>query len=196
MDARRRAYIWSGEEKTTGAVCIVAWDKVTTSKHYGGFGVRNLRAQNQCLLLKLLHRLHSATGSSWTHWVRDHVDLPTMDGDLAGEHWSMLRHLLPIYQNLTVVDVGDGATTSFWRDDWFPMGRLSNNLPALYSHCIKPAAAVRTIIADGLRAHLVPRLTQTATQDLLVLEGMLNQVVLTDNSDCRRSPLIDAVGKL
>ncbi|GJN04266.1 hypothetical protein PR202_ga21799 [Eleusine coracana subsp. coracana] len=67
MDARRRAYIWSGEEKTIGATCMVAWDKVTTPKHCGGLGVRDLQAQNQCLLLKLLHRLHSATDSSWAN---------------------------------------------------------------------------------------------------------------------------------
>ncbi|GJN06003.1 hypothetical protein PR202_ga23686 [Eleusine coracana subsp. coracana] len=64
MDACRRAYIWSGEEKTTGAACMVAWDKVATAKHCGGLDVRNLQAQNQCLLQKLLHRLHLATDSS------------------------------------------------------------------------------------------------------------------------------------
>ncbi|GJN19210.1 hypothetical protein PR202_gb06458 [Eleusine coracana subsp. coracana] len=105
MTARRRAYIWAGDEKTNDAACMVAWDKVTTQKHCGGLGVRNIRMQNQCLLLKLLHRLHTATNSSWASWAREHADIPMMSGALEGEHWTMLRELLPMYQNLTVVNI-------------------------------------------------------------------------------------------
>ncbi|GJN04982.1 hypothetical protein PR202_ga22568 [Eleusine coracana subsp. coracana] len=180
IDALRQAYIWSGEHKTTSAACMVAWGKVTTPKSCGGLDVRDLWAQNQCLILKLLHRLHLADELSWASWVSEHTDIPSMDGHMAGQHCDMLRELLPMYQHLTTVDVGDGATSSFWRDDRLQLGQLSDNLPALFSHCSKPTTAVRTVLADGVRAHLVPRLTRAGEEDLAKLQALLQQTELTD----------------
>ncbi|GJN11419.1 hypothetical protein PR202_ga29612 [Eleusine coracana subsp. coracana] len=113
IDSLRRAYIWVGEEKTSGAMCMVAWDRVAMPKHCGSLGVRDLRAQNQCLLLKLLHHLHSIGDSSWAAWVHEHADIPMMEDDLAGQHWGMLREFMPMYQDLSIVEIDDGATTSF-----------------------------------------------------------------------------------
>jgi hypothetical protein len=36
-----------------------------------------------------------------------------MEGDLCGHHWDALRALLPVYQAITTVSLGDRATTSF-----------------------------------------------------------------------------------
>ncbi|GJN06932.1 hypothetical protein PR202_ga24709 [Eleusine coracana subsp. coracana] len=107
IDSLFGAYIWSGEENTSGATCMVAWDRVATPKHCGGLGVRDLRAQNQCLLLKLLHRLNSIGDSSWVAWVHEHADIPTMEDDLAGQHWGMLGELLPMYQDLSIVEIAE-----------------------------------------------------------------------------------------
>ncbi|GJN24750.1 hypothetical protein PR202_gb12512 [Eleusine coracana subsp. coracana] len=157
MDARRRGFLWSGEDKATGADCLIAWDQVTKPKTHGGLGVRDLPIQNRCLLMKLMHRLHCSADSSWANWVAGLVEIPSMTGDLSGQHWDALRSLLPAYQELTKVSLGDGRTTSFWRDDWSPHGRLADLLPALFSHTRKPAASVSTTLSDGIRRHLVPR---------------------------------------
>lgn len=58
IDNQRRAFLWSGSNKTTRAKCLVSWDVALISKLEGGLGVRDLATQNACLLLKLLHRLH------------------------------------------------------------------------------------------------------------------------------------------
>jgi hypothetical protein len=58
LDARRRAFMWTGAAKATGSQCLVAWTKVCQTKEKGGLSIRELNLQNQCLLLKLLHRLH------------------------------------------------------------------------------------------------------------------------------------------
>jgi hypothetical protein len=39
-----------------------------------------------------------------------------MDGGMGEHHWSALRALLPVYQAITTVSLGDGAMTSFWSD--------------------------------------------------------------------------------
>jgi len=46
-------------------------------------------------------------------------------GGPLGEHWNLVRSLLPLYQAITVVDVGDGKDTSFWYDAWHNEDALS-----------------------------------------------------------------------
>lgn len=65
IDQRRRVFLWSGCDSTNGAKCLVAWERACLSKEDGGLGICQLHAQNACLLLKLLHRLHHPAGSSW-----------------------------------------------------------------------------------------------------------------------------------
>ena len=82
----------------------------------GGLGIKDLAIQNICLLLKLLHKLHAGQQSSWATWVRQHTCLASLTGDLQGAHWDYMRSLLPLYQAVTTVTVGDGQSTSFWHD--------------------------------------------------------------------------------
>jgi hypothetical protein len=42
LDQRRRAFIWSGADKTTGAQCLIAWPNVCLPKERGGLGIRDL----------------------------------------------------------------------------------------------------------------------------------------------------------
>jgi hypothetical protein len=73
-------------------------------------------------LLKLLHRLHSLSESSWAAWVQENADIVSMDGLLASDHWDSLHNPLSAYQDLTTVALGNGRTTSFWHDAWLPSG--------------------------------------------------------------------------
>ncbi|GJN08584.1 hypothetical protein PR202_ga26522 [Eleusine coracana subsp. coracana] len=179
MDSLRRAFMWTGEAKASGADCLIAWDMVTRSKECGGLGIRDLAVQNRCLLMKLVHRLHNPVGSSWAMWAQEHRDVPSMDGDVAGDRWEAIRALLPAYQDVTVVDIRDGRTTSFWRDDWLHTGRLADKFSALYSHSRRPTASVRAVMSDGVRAHLVPRLTRVADEELSALAVALQDVSLS-----------------
>jgi hypothetical protein len=78
IDKRRRAFLWAGEPQTSAAKCLVAWEKCCTSKELGGLGIKDFGVQNVCLLLKLIHRLHSSEGSAWGSWVRQQVNLATL----------------------------------------------------------------------------------------------------------------------
>jgi hypothetical protein len=109
LDQKRRGFLWAGDQKASGASCLVAWDKFQTSRQQGGLGIKNLGVQNCCLLLKLVHQLHCPEGSSWAAWVRHHANIASLDGELAGPHWAALRELLPLYQAITTVQLGNGA---------------------------------------------------------------------------------------
>jgi len=118
VDQRRRAFLWTGEDTVSGASCLVAWEHVCADKEHSGLDILDLSLQNTCLLLKLLHRLHQNTGSSWASWVRRHSDLSSMQGEINGQHWSALQDLLPVYRAITSIHTGNGNTTSFWFDVW------------------------------------------------------------------------------
>jgi len=101
---------------TSGAQCLVAWEKACLPKEQGGLGIKDLRSFNQCLLLKLLHRLHHPEESAWAKWMADQVNLASLRGACAGNHWDSLKELMPVYRAITVTDVGNGVRTSFWLD--------------------------------------------------------------------------------
>ncbi|GJN08980.1 hypothetical protein PR202_ga26942 [Eleusine coracana subsp. coracana] len=88
LDSRRRGFHWTGTGKASGAQCLVAWERACQPKEAGGLGLKQLGTQNQCLLLKLPHRLHHPEGSSWASWARQNVCLATLGGDVQGTHWA------------------------------------------------------------------------------------------------------------
>ena len=187
IDKRRRSFLWTGEGESNGSNCLVAWDKVRSSRDQGGLGIRDLEVQNTCLLLKLLHRLHTGSQSSWANWIREHMCLANLEGDIQGNHWELMREMLPLYQAITTVELGDGKSTAFWHDVWTSEESIAEYFPALYSHCKLPNQPVHLIAAEGLRCHLVPRLTAEVTLELATVNELLSRVVLTNNRDGRNS---------
>lgn len=165
MDGIRRAFLWLGDKtrKASPVSCLVAWIKVCYPKDLGGLGIKDMGVQNICLLLKLLHRLHCTETSAWSLWVRGRASIASLKGDIHGGHWDALRSLLPLYRTITSVNLGDGTACSFWNDVWLADDALADTYPALFSHCTNQDATVKEMLESGLRQHLVPRLSQAAT---------------------------------
>ena len=194
IDRRRRSFLWNGNDECLGASCLVAWDTVCTPKEDGGLGIKDLKLHNICLLIKLIHRLHSATDSSWAVWVKEHMNMATMEGDLGGPHWDSLRTLLPIYQAVSTSTVGDGCSTNFWHDAWHGEDDLATKLPALFSHCVKQQASVADVMANGL--HLVTRLSSQAQLELHQAQNIISGTQLSQQPDERKCMLTSTHGKL
>lgn len=133
----------------------MAWDTVCMTKELGGLGVRDIPIQNQCLLLKLIHRLYNPSHSAWAQWVRQQVD-PILLRDLEGAQWSSLQALLPSYRVITTVELHNGQSTSFWDDNWAQSGSLAAAYPALLNHCTKRDVSISEIVHHGLQRTLVP----------------------------------------
>jgi len=51
LDVLRRNFLWEGNSETK-KFHLVKWDALIGSKQKGGMGVRNLKTQNQCLMMK------------------------------------------------------------------------------------------------------------------------------------------------
>lgn len=189
MDKTRRAFLWSGDKsgKSSAASCLVAWTNVCNPKEQGGLGIRDTGIQNACLLLKLLHRLHCAESSAWSSWVQNKISLASLQGDIHGEHWNNLKQLLPLYQAITSVELGNGQSTSFWNDVWLADDALADVYPALFSHCNLKSASVKDIMSAGLSNCLVPRLSAAAQFELQEAQHSLIGLQLSDSSDRRIS---------
>jgi len=196
VDKRRRSFLWTGESDARGSNCLIAWDQVRQRREDGGLGIKDLAIQNTCLLLKLLHKLHAGEQSSWAAWVRRNASLANLKGDIQGAHWDTMRSLLPLYQAITTVVVGDGQSTSFWHDIWLGEECLSERFHLLQSHCEHTDQSVSDIVIGGLRRHLAPRVTTEALGELAQVEALLSQVTLTATFDKRNSPFADHDGEL
>lgn len=176
IDGRRRAFLWSGTDKNSGAKCLVNWELAQKPKKEGRLGVRDLATQNACLLLKLLHRLHHPADSAWAAWARQHTNLVTMDGNGYGNHWEGLKALLPAYRCITKVQIGDGATTAFWWDSWLGEASLATRFPCFLSHCSQPDASVLDVICRGISDILVSRLSHKAACELNEVQTLIADV--------------------
>lgn len=107
-----------------------------------------------------------------------------------------MRTILPLYQAITTVAIGDGRQTSFWLDVWLGDDALADRFPALYSHCTKKEASVQVIVDSNISSTLVNRLSTVALSQLHSLQDLLAHVNLTSQPDKRMSPFIDPTGKL
>ena len=166
IDAKHRAFLWSGTDRTSGAQCLIAWEEVCELKEDGGLGVKRLETQNAALLLKLINRLHHPGCSAWARWVATQATLHDLGGNLAGAHWTALRQLFPAYQKMTTVTVGDGRNTDFWKDTWLLDAPLADLMPALHSHVTGATTSVHDVVRVGVRNTVQRRLSTQATEEL------------------------------
>lgn len=159
IDKRRRSFLWAGNKEYSAAKSLVAWPNVCTTKDLGGLGIKVLETHNICLLLNLIHCLHCANSSAWANWLRERVDMENMIEENLGTHWDLLRSLIPLYQALTTVSLGDGKSTSFWTDVWVGDEALEDRFPYLFSHCTKVTYSVEQAISSQLQGCFVNRLS-------------------------------------
>ncbi|RLN09471.1 putative ribonuclease H protein [Panicum miliaceum] len=192
LDARRRAFLWTGEEKCHGSQCLLAWDTVCQTKEHGGLGVKNLEDMNHCLLLKFVHKLHEPSSVPWKQWFFSYSNLLCSTEDTFLHR--LLREELGRYRTITHVLVGNGKTTSFWHDRWMLNTTLADTFPVLFSHRTQPAISVQQAVTRPLDSQLQPRLTRSAAAERQVVIDCLANVHLTEEpdshmlADLKRSP--------
>ncbi|KAK1660935.1 hypothetical protein QYE76_049094 [Lolium multiflorum] len=94
IEGLRRAFLRNAADRSSEAKCLVAWDAMCRSKCERGLGIKNLTAKNECLQLKLVHRLHSVVDAPWSCWAWNASAGHTM----PRHHWRRLVALMPFYR--------------------------------------------------------------------------------------------------
>jgi hypothetical protein len=114
------------------------------------------------------------------------VCLVTLKGSLHGDHWWVLRSLLPLYWAINSYDVVDGRATAFWLDEWCGDGDFASRFTSLLSHCTDVNTSVHDIMTDGISTFLRSRLSAAVVVDLLLLRVATARVYLFMGHDIRR----------
>jgi len=109
IDRRRRSFR-AGNKEFSAAKCLVAWPNVCTTKELGGLEIKDFGTHNICLLLNLIHRLHSADLSAWANWIRERADIANMQGDNLGHHWELFSHQIAT----AVISSTDNSSAGRW----------------------------------------------------------------------------------
>jgi hypothetical protein len=87
LESKRRAFLWYGKSKTTGAFYLISWEMVQKPRSKAGLGIKSLSTMNSSLLLiKLLHlvTLHGLMGGLGKTPCRR--PFASLAGDVDGNH--------------------------------------------------------------------------------------------------------------
>lgn len=107
-------------------------------KKLSGVGITRVREVNKALLTKWLWRFSQEKESLWqqvvaekhgviNEWETKRPSLPHGCG-----RWKVILNHMKDFQNRTVVEIGSGSKTRFWRDRWCSSRPLMEEYPNLY----------------------------------------------------------------
>ncbi|KAJ4771824.1 RNA-directed DNA polymerase (reverse transcriptase)-related family protein [Rhynchospora pubera] len=124
IDKKRRRFIWGSNSQGKARIPLVSWQKLCLPKSVGGMGVLDLQLHNLALLLRWIWRLYDDPTSLWGSVARilyspaRGTTSPLNWNDAGSFFWADIRSLRFYFQLSSLVHVGNGASTSFWFDNW------------------------------------------------------------------------------
>ncbi|EEE63350.1 hypothetical protein OsJ_18161 [Oryza sativa Japonica Group] len=172
IDKIKRAFLWQGEKSIKGGHCLVAWKTVLLQKQQGGLGIRDLRAHNTALILKLANRVLTDSNDPMAKWFRQKylqstIQLKPRNNDTPT--WKLILSHFQILSSVAQVKLGNGRTTLFWKDQWMPQ-HLEYTYPVLFSFAINKECAVESQFSHNTwQLQLHPNLSYQAETELQAL---------------------------
>lgn len=107
----------------------ISWEKVCKPKAEGGLGLRSLTETNRVCCLKLIWRILTQS-SLWVKWVKRYLIRKgsfwnvSETTSLGSWMWKKLLKYRVLARSFTKVEIRSGTSTSFWFDEWSPLGRI------------------------------------------------------------------------
>ncbi|KAG2246605.1 hypothetical protein Bca52824_086233 [Brassica carinata] len=122
-------FLWSGATDRRANAKIV-WKTCCLPKAEGGIGLRNFKIWNLTLLLRLGWLLFSGSSSLWVAWHCSH-NCPSsyafwsqVESPSQSWSWRSILRLREILSRFLFSEIHSGQNTSFWFDNWSPLGPL------------------------------------------------------------------------
>ncbi|XP_049381380.1 uncharacterized mitochondrial protein AtMg00310-like [Solanum stenotomum] len=147
LDKLRRDFLWHGCKKIKG-YNLVKWEITLKSKDKGGMGIRDLRKQNNSLLMKSLWRYNEEGQALWKDVIRSKYgeynpwcNNVSVDAYGVGV-WRTIRNLWKKLEANTYIAVGNDRRTKFWTDAWNKQIPLKESFPDLFLLCSNPDANI------------------------------------------------------
>jgi mannosylglycoprotein endo-beta-mannosidase len=127
-----RAFLWKGRREVNGSHCLVAWEKVTFPKCFGGLGIPNLHLLNLALRCRW----------AWLQWTDPTRAWAEFDLQLP-------RLSVALFDAAMVVQLGNGEKARFWCDRWLDGAKVEDIAPNLTAAVPARKVKVRTV-KEGL----------------------------------------------
>jgi hypothetical protein len=121
IDKYRKHCVWRGSDLNAKKPPLTAWSLATKPKKEGGFGIINLKCQNNALLLKNLHNFFNKADCPWVDliWNNYYLNGTLPDDRPRGSFWwrAVLKNLTT-FKGIAMVKVENGSTVLLWHDLW------------------------------------------------------------------------------
>lgn len=179
------AYLWRGT--TEGHhTARVAWETVVLPKEEGGLGIRDLHFWNKACSIRLIWLLFFRAGSIWVAWFLKNIlrncksNFWTLKEKQSHSHSvKKLLRVRKLAYSWIRVELGNGANTRFWTDNWSPFGNIHSFLNRQSSTLDSRATAtISDIYANGVWSLPSPR-----SDNQLALHTHLTTVSLSNTED-------------
>ncbi|GJS75639.1 RNA-directed DNA polymerase, eukaryota [Tanacetum coccineum] len=187
-----RSNFFKGASMLEKKISWIAWDKVLASKKKGGLGVSSYFALNRALLLKWVWRFVSQDDSLWFRVIQ------AVHGDKIDSHsvrkvsiWSSILKEVQVlkssgfdFLSYCSKRIGDGQSTSFWKETWMGDIPLCELCPRLFALDSAPNICVATKMAGPLDTSFRRSVRGgVEQQEFSDLSSFLNSVVLSTSND-------------
>ncbi|WMV52954.1 hypothetical protein MTR67_046339 [Solanum verrucosum] len=153
IEVLRRTFFWQGNEDKR-KYHLVKWEEMNISKKIGGVGIRNMKFQNQSLMMKWLWKFASAGNSLWKeviaakYGMRDKWMTTKVTSPYGSIVWRSTSDLWDLVLERSYRKVGNGRKVAFWMDKWCGQVPLSQRFPDLYDLCQMQQATVAELWND------------------------------------------------
>ncbi|WMV42466.1 hypothetical protein MTR67_035851 [Solanum verrucosum] len=133
-----RNFLWEGNSETK-KFHLVKWDALIGSKQKGDMGVRNLKTQNQYLMMKWLWRFASSELALWKEVIQlkyemaDHWTTRMVNDTYRINLWRSIRNLWPKLRENFSIRIEDGRKVLFWEDKWLDQAFLRDIFNDIYT---------------------------------------------------------------
>ncbi|GJW97936.1 RNA-directed DNA polymerase, eukaryota [Tanacetum coccineum] len=187
-----RSNFFKGASMLEKKISWIAWDKVLASKKKGGLGVSSYFALNRALLLKWVWRFVSQDDSLWFRVIQ------AVHGDKIDSHsvrkvsiWSSILKEVQVlkssgfdFLSYCSKRIGDGQSTSFWKETWIGDIPLCELCPRLFALDSAPNICVAAKMAGPLDTSFRRSVRGgVEQQEFSDLSSFLNSVVLSTSND-------------
>ncbi|GJV97810.1 RNA-directed DNA polymerase, eukaryota [Tanacetum coccineum] len=191
MESIKRNF-FNGIQENEKKIAWIKWTKVLAPKNHGGIGVSSFYALNRALLFKWMWRFLSRGNSLWFRTILA-IHGPYGQG-LAAAHpsnWSTIIKEVDVLkaQGIDLIShckirIGNGRSTSFWKDLWIGDCRLCDKFPRLYALDVNKECSVTSKMSDSFtssfRRVIRGGIESTQLSDIMSILGL---VILSSNED-------------
>jgi len=188
IDKYRKHCLWRGSDINSKKPSKAAWPMVYLPKEQGGLSVLDITVQNECLLLKHLHKFYNRTPIPWVQLVWDKYyarqRLPVQGRTFRGSFWWRdILKLVPKFKDIVVVSLKDGNSCFLWHDPWGAV-IFRDVFPELFSYAKNGTISVSVAVHSPLLHDLfyLPLSTKAYNQ-FLVFSNEIQGLKLSHSSD-------------